>query len=210
MHRLNNSFQQLLILVLLAVVGCEAKLKQPETLSDSTSSEVAKPAEPMQSLAKVTVDAYLEAALEGDVAIVKLARSQGLAVDAKGEDDRTALMLAAFNGHTAIVEYLIAEGAEIDARDNIQRTALMYASTLPNVATVQRLLDAKAEINAIDSGEHWTPLMFAAGEGHTAVCKLLLDQGADASMTDIDGESALDFAQRRGHRETTMLLGQNK
>ena len=58
----------------------------------------------------------------------------------------------------------------------------------------------------VDSGEHWTALMFAAAEGQNAIVKHLLKHGADKNLVDVDGETALIFAQKRGHVATANLL----
>ncbi len=73
--------------------------------------------------------ALRSAAAAGLMAPLKalLGRSEEVAVDAKGNDGRTALMLAAEGGHAAAIAALLAAGAEINAKDNDGRTALMYA-----------------------------------------------------------------------------------
>ena len=41
--------------------------------------------------------------------------------------------------------------------------------------------------------------MFAASEGQLDVVKILLANGADASLKDIDGDNAEAFARQKGH-----------
>mgnify|MGYP006440673001 FL=1 len=149
---------------------------------------------------------FMQAALEGKLDQIQTALKNGTPVDTLGEGGRTALMLGAFNGHTAIVEALLKAGAAVSARDETSRTALMYASTGPNPNTVQALLSAGAKVNATDSDEHFSPLMFAAAEGHTAVVTLLLENNADPTLKDIDGDSAAVFADQRNHSELAKLL----
>ena len=67
---------------------------------------------------------------------------------------------------------------------------------------MQRLLREHPDVNLIDRGEHWTALMFAAAEGQTEVVKLLLAAGADATLKDVDGDTARNFAAQNGHTET--------
>jgi len=83
----------------------------------------------------------------------------------------------------------------------------MYASTGDNAGTVQALLKAGAKVNLVDQAERFSPLMFAAAEGQTEVVALLLKAGADKSLTDIDGDTALSFAKQNGHQATVQLLG---
>jgi ankyrin repeat protein len=39
----------------------------------------------------------------------------------------------------------------------------------------------------VDSEEHFTPIMFAAAEGHIDVVRILLEYNADPSLEDTDG-----------------------
>jgi ankyrin repeat protein len=105
-----------------------------------------------------------------------------------------------------VVQELLKQGAEVDLRDSTQRTALMFASTGPDVATVEAILKAGADVNATDSHENWTPLMFAAAEGHRAVVEKLLDYGARTDLRDTDGDGALEFATSNRHPEVVELL----
>ncbi len=50
------------------------------------------------------------------------------------------------------------------------------------------------------------PLMHAAAEGQLEVAKLLLENGADPSLKDIDGETAALFARNNGHTEVAGLI----
>ncbi|MDZ4848393.1 MAG: ankyrin repeat domain-containing protein [Pirellulaceae bacterium] len=157
-------------------------------------------------LPKISEDAFLQAAMNGDEPTVKRGVRQGIRLTATAEDKRTALMLAAFDGHNSIVAYLIEHKADVNARDLNQRTALMYAASGPNAETVRLLADAGSDVNAIDGEENWTPLMFAAAEGHVEVVKILLAHGAKVESKDVDGETALQFAQSKGHTQVAELL----
>jgi ankyrin repeat protein len=58
----------------------------------------------------------------------------------------------------------------------------------------------------VDSEEHFTPIMFAAAEGHIDVVRILLEYNADPSLEDIDGDTAETFARQNGHSEVADLL----
>lgn len=45
----------------------------------------------------------------------------------------------------------------------------------------------------------WTPLHYAAFEGHIDVCEALLEAGAKIDETDNDGKGALMLAAQEGH-----------
>ena len=149
---------------------------------------------------------FVDAALNGSKESVAATLASGMSVNATDEIGSTALMTAAFNGHTELVSYLLEKGASVNLRDRAGRTALIYASSGPNLETVKTLLDAGADINVQDKDEHWSALMFAASEGMTDIVALLLDRGANRMLKDVDGDTALDFANQNHHAEAASLL----
>ncbi len=158
------------------------------------------------SAARAAVPTLLEGALNGDATAVQ--RALGLGVDANAHDPegRTALMFAAFNGHDALCQQLLDKGATIDHRDQMGRTALMFASTGPFPQTVALLIQGGADVNCVDGGEGWSPLMFAAAEGHLPVLETLLKHGAKRDVIDTDGDTALSFAEQKGHKEAATFI----
>jgi ankyrin repeat protein len=48
--------------------------------------------------------------------------------------------------------------------------------------------------------------MYGAEYGHAEIVRLLLDAGADVTPKDLDGETALMIAQRRGHAAIVELF----
>ena len=191
----------------------EAAASSVASPSAAASSEGAKanvkPGDPITKAPArpvVSPDGFVEAALNGDNDSVVAALAAGQDANYTDEGGRTAMMLAGFNGHTAIVSHLINHGGSVTSKDQIDRTALMYTCTGPNPDTVNLLLSNGAKVNAIDNHEAWTPLMFAAAEGLTDVVKILLDHKADVNMKDVDGDTAGNFAQSRGHKELAAML----
>ena len=150
--------------------------------------------------------ALFESAHLGALDQVKRLVSEGTAVDAMDPDHRTPMMFAAFNGHTAVVGFFVEMGAEVDNRDINGRTALMYASSGPFEETVKLLLTKGAQVNVQGTLEGFTALMTAAAEGQTEIVRRLLDHGADRSLEDKDGDTALSFARQKGHAEVVELL----
>ena len=202
-HRFSPVIFALLALTL--VVDCNRSQGDKERESKSVDQASVLAESDMASNQAAEEEMRL-AALEGDGEKVKRFLDTGINVNALDQEGHTALMLAAYNGHTDIVLSLITKDAVIDRRDLNGRTALLYASTGPFPETVKALLDKGAEPNVVDSDEHFSPLMHAAAEGNLDVVKLLMEYGADHSLTDVDGDNAEFFARQAGHEQVAGYL----
>ncbi|RVE40247.1 hypothetical protein evm_015103, partial [Chilo suppressalis] len=74
-----------------------------------------------------------------------------------------------------------------------------------NVEVVRQLLDRGLdELHRDNSG--WTPLHYAAFEGHIEVCEALLEAGAKVDESDNDGKGALMLAAQEGHTGLAQIL----
>lgn len=123
------------------------------------------------------------------------ARDIDLQASAKNGD--TALMIACFKGNRPAVDALLAKGAEVNRPG---WTPLHYAASIGNNELVKILLDRSAYIDA-ESPNKTTPMMMAARGGHILTVKLLLDEGADATLKNDLGMSAIDFAEKFNHKD---------
>lgn len=61
---------------------------------------------------------------------------------------------------------------------------------------VRLLFDHGADIMAVNNAG-WTPLDWAAEQGHIEVVKTLLDSGADITMANIDEQTPSGFSLRK-------------
>ena len=203
--------------VLLTVCACRDK-KAPVQQGPVTKSEPAKiesvkhvetklpePTPPAKQIVAATPE-FFENAMQGNTQAVEKFLIDGVDANSQNPEQRSALMFAAFDGHISIVELLLTHGADINAKDNIGRGALMYAASGPNEPTVKLLIEKGAEVNTIDLHEAWTPLMFAAAEGQIEVVKTLLENNADWTLKDTDGDTASSFAQKNGHTNVVELI----
>lgn len=66
------------------------------------------------------------------------------------------------------------------------------------------LCHCKADEIAIDQG--FTPLHLATDRGHTQIVQYLLDRGADRSIQDSEGATALDTARILENKELILIL----
>jgi ankyrin repeat protein len=113
-------------------------------------------------------------------------------VEARARNGDTALMIAAYKSNKDAVVTLLKKGAEPNRPG---WTALHYAAAAGSNEIIQILLDAAAYIDA-ESPNKTTPIMMAARGGHILTVKLLLDEGADATLKNEAGLTAIDFARQ--------------
>lgn len=123
-------------------------------------------------------------------------------VEWRSPKDESPLMIAAIKGQKDIVKKLIARDADVNKPG---WTPLHYAATAGQLEVMEILLEEHAFIDA-ESPNKSTPLMMAAKYGSTAAVKLLLEAGADATMRNELGLSAVDFAQQGNRRDAADLI----
>ena len=75
----------------------------------------------------------------------------------------------------------------------------------PTTEIAKFLIDTGADVNEKDE-IGWTPLMYAAANGHTETAKLLIDKGANVNAMGNGMETALYAAEFRGHTDIANLL----
>lgn len=122
--------------------------------------------------------------------------------NARGE---SPLMIAALKGQVAVARRLIERQAEVNKPG---WTPLHYAATHAGPAAlplVRLLLEHHAYIDA-SSPNLSTPLMMAAQYGEPAVVRLLLEEGADPSIRNEQGLTAIDFARRADRADVAELI----
>jgi len=144
--------------------------------------------------------------------IVTLLLRKGAAVDAQCTHG-TALREAVVVGGRRCVEILLDAGADVNASSSryvYAPSPLHAACGIPDSDTANHLskllLDHGAAVCSTDNYK-WTPLIFAAREGHLDICKSLLERMGPS----IDGrgdqlDKALFYAVLNGHEDILDLL----
>ena len=123
-------------------------------------------------------------------------------VEWRSPKDESPLMMAALKGHADLVRKLIARGADVNKTG---WTPLHYAATGGHLAIMEVLLEHHAYIDA-ESPNKTTPLMMAAHYGSVPSVKLLLEAGADPTLRNQLGLSAVEFAQRANRQDAADLV----
>ena len=131
-----------------------------------------------------------------------LVDAPGIDYEIKGANGDNALMIACYKQNKPAVQALIAHGAEVNRPG---WTPLHYAASVGNDDLVKLLLDESAYIDA-ESPNKTTPLMMATLGGHIMTVKLLMDEGADATLRNALGLNAIDIANMHGFTDIAQGL----
>ena len=149
--------------------------------------------------------ALMMAVRRGQTEIVKLLLARGAQVDAKHRLGDSALIMSARRSipemnppsgqplpqpTSEIMSLLLAGGSDPNFIGHWGQTALMDANT---AAKVKLLLTHGAQVNTRDEMEK-TALVHAVNRGDVEVVEALLQAGADASIPDEEGATALMYA----------------
>uniref|UniRef100_A0A674EXI4 Poly [ADP-ribose] polymerase n=1 Tax=Salmo trutta TaxID=8032 RepID=A0A674EXI4_SALTR len=138
--------------------------------------------------------ALLDAAKKGCLARVqKLCSPENINCrDTQGRNS-TPLHLAAGYNNLEVAEYLLEHGADVNAQDKGGLIPLHNAASYGHVDIAALLIKFNTCVNATDKWA-FTPLHEAAQKGRTQLCALLLAHGADPTMKNQEGQTALDLA----------------
>jgi ankyrin repeat protein len=117
----------------------------------------------------------------------------------RGSKGNQATHIAAKHGFKSVLAILIKHDPEIIKSPNNEQThALHYAAWNGHLDTVKYILDvAPKEIDQQDSYQY-PPLHYAIDRGYTKIVKFLIDSGADTSLKNKAGYTALSLARKNG------------
>jgi ankyrin repeat protein len=143
---------------------------------DDASGEA--PATPPDPKASRLMDALRAGDRQG---FQKMLREDPKAAKAKGPGGSTPLMYAVLYGSADDVKRLLDAGADVNARNEVNASALMWATD--DIQKTRLLVEKGADVNA-RSDDGRTPLLIASHRNGAAdVVKLLLDRGANPSVS---------------------------
>jgi ankyrin repeat protein len=153
----------------------------------------------------------MTAARAGNLAVVRTLVDRGADVNAREKyKGQTALMWAAAERHAGVVKLLLERGADwkvrsfdretrpprLSAASSISPiprggfTALAFAAREGDVETARAMLDGGVDINYGDV-DNTTPLVVAMMNKQYTLAKFLIDRGADVTIVDASGRTAL-------------------
>jgi len=118
-------------------------------------------------------------------------------------EGKSGLLLALQDESYKVAELLInAPGVQVESRNANDESPLMLTALKGNVALSQRLIKKGADVNKTG----WTPLHYAATNGHIDVIALLLDENAYIDAASPNGTTPLMMAAHYGSPSSVKLL----
>ena len=154
--------------------------------------------------------ALLLATHHNAIAVARLLIEAGADVNAKDSRQDSPYLYAGAEGRLEILKLTVAAGADLSSTNRFGGTALTPAAHHGHIDTVRFLLTTEIDIDQINH-LGWTALLEAVilGDGgptYQRIVSLLLDAGADRSIRDHNGRTALDNARIEGHQRLVELL----
>ncbi|CAO3674717.1 unnamed protein product [Umbelopsis ramanniana] len=150
---------------------------------------------------------YVARRRKGDCEIADILLRQGVDVNAKDRDGRTALHYCSGHDSLDLANLLIDFGIDIDATSfeyGYRPTALQLAIKCRNLELISLLVRHRADVNARDNGK--TVLHMAVQKNLTAGCALLIESGANVNSRDSQGLTPLVTALENRNTSLVRLL----
>jgi uncharacterized protein len=152
----------------------------------------------------------LLAAANNRQSVARLLVALGSDPDALDDRHDTPWLVTGVTGSVAMANLLLTAHPDLTIRNRFGGTSLIPASERGHVAYVRRVVQTDIDVNHVnDLG--WTALLEAVilGDGsvrYQQIVRILLGVGADPSIGDRNGVTALEHARSRGFGEIARIL----
>jgi len=150
------------------------------------------------------------AALTGNLGAVRSLLRAGADVHAMDWQSGTSpLKMACSYNHTSVVELLLQAGAPVTNNNQVGRSPLHYVceNVEGDTAILRLLIQHGADVNCETTNGKYQALDYAAGNGNFEAVRFLLENGADVSHRDSEGDMVLSTAiHNRSGRIAKLLL----
>lgn len=134
---------------------------------------------------------------------------QGMDVNVKDSEGKTALMYASETGNFEMVKLLLNMNADVNMKDSTGYNALMEAIEALNINIVALLIDKGVNVNEYSTRIYPTALHLAVTTGRYDIVEMLVYAGADVNSKDKNGSTPLMFAVEYGYKDISHLLIDN-
>jgi uncharacterized protein len=130
--------------------------------------------------------------------------------DALDDQHDTPWLVTGVTGSVAMLEALLPASPDLGVVNRFGGVSVIPASERGHVEYVRRVVTTGIDVNHVNS-LGWTALLEAVllgdgGSRHQEIVRVLLGAGADASIGDRDGVTALEHAERLGFAEIAAIL----
>jgi uncharacterized protein len=152
----------------------------------------------------------LLAAVHDRVQVARLLVALGADPDRQDFRDDSAWLVTGVTGSVAMLETLLPAHPDLSLENRFGGTSLIPASERGHVAYVRRVVRTDIDVDHVnDLG--WTALLEAVilGDGsrpYQRIVRILLQSGADPTIADEDGVTALQHARARGQEAVARIL----
>lgn len=152
----------------------------------------------------------LLAVTEGQVDVARMLVAMGADADALDHQHDTPWLVTGVTGSVPMLEALLPADPDFSILNRYGGTSVIPASERGHVDYVRRVVETGMDLDHVNR-LGWTALLEAVvfgdgGPDHQEIVRALLAAGADPSIRDGDGVTALEHARNRGHTEMARLL----
>jgi ankyrin repeat protein len=156
--------------------------------------------------------ALVAAAYGNHLRTAELLLEAGADPNAKDETVQSAYLIATseVGDDPRLLRLTLRHGADVRSLDSWKGTGLIRAADRGNDSIVEVLLDTDVEIDHVNrigyTALHEAVILGDGGPSHQRVVAALVRAGADRTITDPNGDTALDVAETRGYTKIIELL----
>ncbi|KAF9428742.1 phosphate system positive regulatory protein pho81 [Podila epigama] len=144
--------------------------------------------------------------MNGHTKCVEIFLANNAEIEASQEGDPIPLSLACHYGHEDIAMMLIGRGANVIASNADGLEPLHITCREGHTKLAKTLTTRGARLDQEDKYMCWTPLFYAASEGHVDCVRILLEAGCNVNVVDELGKTPIYYAASEGHADCVELL----
>ena len=147
-------------------------------------------------------DKLISAVKNGDLKSVETSIAAGASLEARDNENMTALMRAAEKGYSDIVRILIDAGADISAKDQFGRTAFFNAADKNHVGIVEMLIAKGASADSTFEDV----LVSSVCKGNAEMVEALVVESANIKSDTLDTAYMIALNKRRSNPELFSVI----